>query len=442
MRNIVIIGNGISGITCARNIRKLSDDNITVISAETKHFYSRTALMYVYMGHMKYENIKPYEDWFWEKNRINLVQNFVQKIDSNNKQLFFSDGTTINYDVLVLATGSQTSKFGWPGQDLIGVQGLYNLQDLKSMEANTKNIHHAVIVGGGLIGVEMAEMLHSRGIHLTFLVREKYFWNNVLPMEDAMLVGNHIAKHGIEFLYETELKEIRADENGRVKEIETTQGKIIKCQFVGLTTGVKPNISFVQGSGINTDKGIMINEYFETNVSNIYAIGDCAQFEKPLPGRKPIEQVWYTGRMHGETLARTICGSKTFYKPSVWFNSAKFFNLEYQTYGVVMPTPQENETSFFWQHPQKDIAIRFVYDKNTQRCIAVNSYGIRLRHEYFDKWLKEEKSISYVLQNLSKANFDPEFFKHYEHLIIAAFTKQTNIAVVAPRKKMFALFNL
>ena len=101
MKKIVIIGNGISGITAARNIRKLSDYEITVISAETDHFFSRTAIMYVYMGHMKYENIKPYEDWFWKKNKIDLVRDFVVEVDTSGKVLNLRSGPNMAYDVLI-----------------------------------------------------------------------------------------------------------------------------------------------------------------------------------------------------------------------------------------------------------------------------------------------------------------------------------------------------
>jgi len=119
--HIAIIGNGISGVTVARHIRKLSDKKITIISAETEYFFSRTALMYVYMGHMKFEHTEPYEDWFWEKNRIALKKGFVKTIDTSNKMLHFAEGDTLKYDRLVLATGSKPNKFGWPGQDLEGV---------------------------------------------------------------------------------------------------------------------------------------------------------------------------------------------------------------------------------------------------------------------------------------------------------------------------------
>ena len=166
MENIVIIGNGISGVTAARHIRKLSDKRITIISAESEYFFSRTALMYVYMGHMKFEHTQPYENWFWKKNRIDLIHDYVTKVDHKNKQLHLKDKGTIAYDKLIIATGSKPNRFGWPGQDLKGVQGLYSKQELEQLEVDAPNketCHRAVIVGGGLIGIELAEMLQKQG---------------------------------------------------------------------------------------------------------------------------------------------------------------------------------------------------------------------------------------------------------------------------------------
>jgi NAD(P)H-nitrite reductase large subunit len=448
--NIVIIGNGISGVTCARHIRKLNSYvSITIISAETDYFYSRTALMYVYMGHMKFEHTKPYEDWFWKKNRINLLNKFVLKVDVSSQTLTFSDGTEIKYGRLVIATGSQSNKFGWPGQDLIGVQGLYNYQDLQSMEENTKGIKRAVIVGGGLIGIEMAEMLSSRNIPVTFLVREKNFWSNILPEEESQLINRHIIEHGIDLRLGAELKEIKGsltespkDTKERVKSIITGAGEEIECQFVGLTVGVNPNISFLKDSGIKIDRGVMINEFFETNIKNIYAIGDCAQFKNPLNGRRPIEQVWYTGKKHGETLAQTICGNRTTYNPGNWFNSAKFFDIEYQTYGMINSKIEEDESTVFWEHPDGKICFRALWDKNKRNILGINVFGIRMRHKVFDQWISDQKSIEYVMENLKEANFDPEFFKQYEREIIEKFNQETNSNIKLKKssllKKLFA----
>jgi NADPH-dependent 2,4-dienoyl-CoA reductase/sulfur reductase-like enzyme len=367
---------------------------------------------------MRYEDTKPYEDGFWKKNRINLLNRSVNKINTNNRQLLFSNGEFLTYDILILALGSQPNKFGWKGKDLKGVQGLYSYQDLQLMEQNTKQVNRAVVVGGGLIGVEMVEMLKSRNISVTFLVREKNFWDIVLPVEEAKLIEKHIKEHHVDLRLDTELKEIISDENGRVKAIVTSKDEIIHCEFVGLTVGVSPNVGFIKDSEINIDRGILVDEYFETNVENVYAIGDCAQFIHPPNGRRPIEQVWYTGRMHGETLAHTIVTcEKVSYNPGHWFNSAKFFDIEYQTYGNVPSKLPEHLDSFYWEHPTENICLRLVFEKETELFIGLNVFGIRMRHAVVDAWLTEERSIAYVMEFLREANFDPEFYTRYEKVI-------------------------
>jgi NADPH-dependent 2,4-dienoyl-CoA reductase/sulfur reductase-like enzyme len=216
-------------------------------------------------------------------------------------------------------------------------------------------------------------------------------------------------------------------------------GEKINCQFVGISTGVKPNISFLKDSEIKTDKGILINEFFETSCKNVYAIGDCAQFEKPIASRKPLEQVWYTGRMHGETLAQTLCGNKTAYQPGPWYNSAKFFNVEYQTYGIVPAKTEKENDYFFWQHPVKNIAVGFYFSKENKTLLGINAYGMRLRHVVFDDWLRNKKSVEYILENFAKALFDAEFKKNYLPEIISSFNAKTGASV--KRKKRFSFTN-
>jgi NAD(P)H-nitrite reductase large subunit len=416
--NIIIIGNGITGITCARNIRKKnSDATITVISDESEHFYSRTALMYIYMGHMKYENTKPYEDWFWSKNRINLIQATVNYLNTVDKSIELEDSRILNYDKLVLATGSIPNNFGFPGEDLNGVQALYNLQDLAKMEKNTSNISSAVIVGGGLIGIEMAEMLHSRNISVTMLIRENAYWANVLPQQEAQLIGNHLHKHGIQLKFNTELQEIRTIDQVNVHSIVTKQKETIDCQFLGITTGVKPNIKFLKNSSIEIEKGILVNEFLETNIPDVFAAGDCAQFRFAKNGEAPIEQLWYTGKMQGETLANTICGNKTTYDRGIWFNSAKFFDLEFQTYGKVLAEITPEQESFYWAHENGKISFRANYNKSDRSIIGFNFIGIRFRQVIAEHWIREQKEIEYVIDNLKQGWFNPEFSDtHYEKI--------------------------
>ncbi len=424
--HIAIIGNGVSGVTAARFLRKLSDHQITIISSESKHFYSRPALMYIYMGHMRYEDTKPYEDWFWEKNRIDLVFDQVNQVDTQNKTLKLAKSDPIKYDKLIIAVGSKSNKFGWPGQDLNAVRGLYDLSDLEEMEKYSEGLNRAVIVGGGLIGIEMTEMFHTRGVPVTMLVREQSYWSNVLPKEESLLVSNHIKDHHIDLRLGVNLQEIIDDGNGRAAGIIIKEtGEKIDCGFVGLTAGVRPNIGLLKDTDIELGKGVKVNEYLETNIPDIYAIGDCAEVNNPVPGRRPIEAVWYTGRIMGETVAYNICGKKTPYDPGIWFNSAKFLDIEYQVYGDVPSKFKENQANLYWEHQDGTKSIRLVYDKDNLNIIGFNLLGIRYRHEVCEKWLRDKTHVEEVITHLSLANFDPEFFKEYEAYIVDLYNQQT-----------------
>ncbi len=425
--HIAIVGNGIAGITAARHIRKYTGHRITVISEETDYFFSRTALMYVYMGHMKFDRLHPYPRDFWRKNSIDLVRDRVTGIDLAQSTLAMEKQGPLIYDKLVLATGSVPATYDWPGQGLFGVQGLYSKQDLDTLEhwaPDRGTCPRAVIVGGGLIGVELAEMLRSRDIEVTFLVRESSYWNTILPKGESGMINTHLREHGIDLRLGTGLGSIVADDQGRVRAVTLAgSGEEIPCRLVGLTTGVTPNIGFLANSGLDLGRGILVDRYLETSQPGVYAIGDCAEIREPCAGRKPIEAVWYTGRMMGETVARTVCGLPTSYDPGHWFNSAKFFDIEYQAYGRVSAAIQKplDETHYHWRHPGKNKSLTLAYNNTTRRFLGLVAMGIRIRHVIADSWLRQEKDIDYVIAHLSDAYFDAEFQEHYAARVAHGF---------------------
>ncbi|WP_124981774.1 NAD(P)/FAD-dependent oxidoreductase [Nonlabens xiamenensis] len=434
MKHIVIIGNGIAGVTAARHIRKLSDHRITIISGETDYFFSRTALMYVYMGHMKFKHTQPYENWFWKKNRLELVKAWVKRVNVDQKEVLLEQGQTISYDQLVLATGSIPNKFGWPGEDLDGVQGLVSKMDLELLEKNAPDnstCKRAVIIGGGLIGVELAEMLLTRKIPVTFLIREKYFWDGVLPAPDAQLISQHIKLHHVDLRHEEELDEILDNGSGRVHAITTKKGERIDCDFVGLCAGVRPQINFLKDSGIETNRGILVDRFLQTNVPDVYAIGDCAEQREPVGERKAVEAVWYTGRMMGETLAQNLCGNPTAWNPGHWFNSAKFMDIEYQTYGWVWNKPKEGNAHYHWKEKDSNRAITIEYHLATRKFVGINTFMIRLQHKQFDQWLSNGATVDEVIRNLDLAGFDPEFYKKPFEAIKKDFINQSQDSVLS-----------
>lgn len=414
----IIIGNGIAGTTLARQIRKKSGESILMVSEETPYFFSRTALMYVFMGHLRFEETQPYEDHFWEKNNIALLQAQVTTLIPKENSIILASGEKISYDTLILATGSKPNTLPHLNNQGKAIQGFYHKWDLEKLEQWAATTQQAVVVGGGLIGVELAEMLHSRNIEVHYLIRDTHFGAHLLPLEEGKMVTNHLKEHGIHLHLNDSLEQFIFDDAKRVQAVKTKQGINLTCQWVGLAVGVSPNVAKFKDSSIIINKGVVVDSFLKSNIDNIYAIGDCAELGLPPAGRKKIEPIWYSARAMGETLAQTLCGKPTIYQPGPWFNSAKFFDIEYQIYGQVSIQPEaKKECHMYWQHPQKNCSLRMAYDPKTMRFLGVLALGIRLHHTLFDRWLRQEKNFTFVLEHLSEANFDPEFTADYLNAI-------------------------
>jgi len=421
--HVAIVGNGVAGVSAALRIRARRPEwRISLISGESRHHWSRPALMYVFMGHMRYQETKPFPDSFWAENRIDLVRGWVTRIDTERRRLEMHRGEPIAWDRLLIATGSKSNRFGWPGQELKGVQGMYGLFDLHELYENAREARRAVIVGGGLIGIEMAEMLHSRNIHVTFLVRESSYWNNILDHEESGMVNRLIREQGIGLELETELGSIEDDGTGRCGAVVTKDGRRLECQIVGLTAGVSPNVAVTAGSGIETGRGVLVDDRLRTRAEGVWAAGDCAEIVDEGGGRNLIQQVWYTGKLQGEAAGDDIAGEPRRYDPGIWYNSAKFLDLEYHTYGAVN-RKVEGERNLYWEHPGHRHSARIVTAADGA-VIGLQSMGLRWRHPVAERWLREKRDVSWAIDHVGELSFEPELHEAYEADIRRSFREQ------------------
>ena len=405
--HIVIIGNGIAGVTAARHVRKGSATaRITLVSDETPTPYARTALMYVYMRTLTRELTHLYEERFWDENRIERVHDRVESVDLAGRRLGLRDGAPLDYDRLLIATGSTPLIPSWPGHQLDGVQGLYGLADLDRLEAATPGVRHGVVVGGGLIGVELAEMLRVRGKRVTFLVREDRYLPRVLVPEESALVADAIRAHGVDLRFGSEVA--RVEGTDRVDAVVTSDGDRLAAEVVGVGTGVQPNVGWLDGTGIDVDRGVLVDETLQTNVPGVFAAGDCAQLRRPPGDEPPTRPIWYTARLQGATAAFGLLGQPRAYAPGVFFNSAKFFDLEYQTYGRATGTAPEGEAYWLATDGARSVRIQHRSDA-TQRVVGVASLGVRMRQDVCTGWVADGVSLDQARRQLDRARFDPEF---------------------------------
>ena len=424
--HLVIIGNGITGVSAALRARELDPGcKITMISGESDFHYSRPALMYIFMGHMGYKETKPYEDSFWKDQQIDLVRGWVARIDGEAHRLELHGGGELTYDRLLIATGATPNKFGWPGQELKRVQGFYSLMDLKKLYENCEGAKRGVVVGGGLIGLELAEMLHSRGIAVSILVRESSYWNSVLPAEESAMITREIQASGMDLRLDCELKQIIDGGAGEAVAVETSLGDRIECQVVGLTAGVSPNKAIAELSGIACGRGVLTDWSLRTQTADVWAAGDCAELVNEGDARNTIEQVWYTGKAQGVIAAESMVGQDSTYKQGIWFNSAKFLDIEYQTYGQV-GFHLEGEQQIFWEDQAAKKLFRIVHIDG--RIVGINAMGMRWRHRVAEAWIRDRRDVEYVLTHLEDAGFDPEFYVRLEGAIRIELKRQMSAA--------------
>ncbi len=416
-----ILGNGIAGTTAARHLRKAdSGARITLISDETDHPYARTALMYVFMGHVRYQDTKLYEDRFWADNRIERRRARVARVAPAARHLVMADGSTLPYDRLLVATGSSPVRAGWPGETLAGIFPLYGIGDVERLDAHVgrgEGVGRAVVVGGGLTGVELTEMLHSRGVPVTFLVRDARFMGKTLPPEESHLVEAEIRRHGIDLRMETEVARFTGE--NRVEGVVTAGGETIPAGVVGATVGVRPNLAALDGSGIETAQGVLVDEFLQTSAPDVFAAGDCAQWRSPERGHAPVEQLWYSARRQGFFAARNLLGEGVPFEKGVFFNSAKFYTLEWQQYGAVPAGDVPGLASVVWQDGRR--LVRLVYEGRTGALAGVNVLGTRYRADVCRDWIARRTPLAEVVAGLDRANFDPEFHARPEPRIQRAF---------------------
>ncbi|HEY5907986.1 MAG TPA: FAD-dependent oxidoreductase, partial [Vicinamibacteria bacterium] len=387
-------------------------------------FFSRPALMYVFAGQTTLKDTEPYDRGLYARMGFERISRRVDSVATAEKQLVFADGSRLGYDKLLLAVGSKGRPAPWPGADGPGVHCFVTLRDLEGLDRDAKKGGRAVVVGGGLIGVEAAEILHDRGLHVTFVIRENWYFPLALDENEAALVTEHMRSQGIDVRFGVNVQEILRGEGGGPRAVRLETGDEVPCDLVVSAIGVVPNTKFLEASGIGLSKGgaIEVDDTLKANVPDVYAAGDCANVTWADGTRRP-EQLWYTARDQGRLAARAMLGDAVTYRRGTWYNSAKFFDLEWTTAGWVPVLlnwdntpmdPGSDVRSWFQRVPGQFVSQRIVVKGD--RVVGFNMLGSRWNHEPMLEWIHERRGLDYVLEHLHEAQFDEEFMPRFRVL--------------------------
>jgi NADPH-dependent 2,4-dienoyl-CoA reductase/sulfur reductase-like enzyme len=427
MQRVAIVGTGVCGIEAALALRKREPETpITLISDEHDHFFSRPALMYVFAGQMTLRDTEPYDRELFARMGFTRARGRVAAVDPGTRTLAVDGGPAIGYDRLLIASGSKARPAPWPGSEGPGMHAFVTLRDLERLDADARAGGRAVVIGGGLIGVEVAEILAHRGLHVTFVIRESWYFPVALDRREAALVAEHLRRHGIDVRLESAVQEILRGASGAVRGVRVA-GEDLPCDLVVTAIGVVPNTAFLEGSGIQRAPGgaIEVDDALRTNVPGVWAAGDCANVTWIDGSRRP-EQLWYTARDQGRVAALSMCGDEAAYRRGAWYNSAKFFDLEYTTAGwVPVSLDLENRPvaadpgirTWFQRRPGAFASERIIC--RGERVVGFNMLGGRWNHEPLLEWIHERRSLDWVLAHLHEAQFDEEFERRFRVLATA-----------------------
>ncbi len=310
--DIVIIGNGIAGLTAAVEARRLDPDARIVIITDQCHPTNNTpALKQFATGKLEREQLLAYPAGTEREQRIHVIQAHVESINAQGKYLCLEGGGGFGYGSLLIATGSKPNGLpvGTPGRDFDGVLTLHRLADYLDLRRRLVEVGHAVVIGGGAHAIETVMGLLSWGITVHWLVRSATIMPRVLDQPASSLVLEHIQRAGAKIYLETEVAGI-VGRVGVVAGVITNQNQLIPCQLVLVCTGTRPNAALARHctEPMLCKNGILVDDHLRTSVRDIYAAGDVAALKNPQTGSYEPRAQWYSAVLEGRIAAAAMTG--------------------------------------------------------------------------------------------------------------------------------------
>ena len=328
--HIVIIGNSAAAVGCIEGIRKNNQEaDITVISNETHHTYSRPLISYLLYGKTDEQRMKYRPNSFYEENRVTAVLGkSVVRIDKDNKKVELDDGQIVAYDKLLVATGSKPFVPPMKGLDSVEKQFTFmTLNDAKALEAALFPSASVLVVGAGLIGLKCVEGIRDKVASVTVVDMADRILPSILDAEGSALVQKSIEQKGVKFILSNSVKEFKGNT------AFLTNDDILNFDIVVVAVGVRPNVELVKEIGGDVNRGINTDERCHTSIPDIYAAGDCTESYDITVNQHRILALLPNAYMQGESAGYDMVGASKPYDKAIPMNAIGFFGYHIITAG-------------------------------------------------------------------------------------------------------------
>jgi NAD(P)H-nitrite reductase large subunit len=331
----VIIGSGVAGIAAIEAMRSIdAAGSITLIGDDPYGFYSRPGLAYYLTGELHDQALFPRSAEDFRRLNFRYVKGKVKRILRDEHLLEVEDQAGISYERLLIAVGAQAMPLEVPGAELDGLLKLDHMSDAKLILKHARRGKTAVVVGGGITALELVEGLVLRGMKVHYLLRGDRYWSNVLDEHESRIVEHRLREEGVVLHHHAEVIEVTG-KNRSVNAVRLLNGQILKCDLVAYAIGIRPRVDLARQAGLAIDRGILVNEYLQTNDADIFAAGDVAQAYDPMSGRSILDSLWTPARQQGFTAGLNMAGKKTAYIKAPPFNVTRLAGLTTTIIGTV-----------------------------------------------------------------------------------------------------------
>ncbi|WP_373231890.1 nitrite reductase large subunit NirB [Cohnella sp.] len=411
-QKLVLIGNGMAGVRCIEEILKLAPNayEITIFGSEPHPNYNRIMLSKVLQGDTQIKDIT-INDWQWYKDHgITLYAgNPVAHIDIKGRKVISASGITVDYDRLILATGSLPFMLPLPGADLPGVTAFRDIKDCNTMMEASRRYKKAVVIGGGLLGLEAARGLLNLGMEVDVVHIFHHLMDRQLDLESAQMLKKELEKQGMRFLLEKHTEKILGKK--RVEGLQFKDGTKVAADLIVVAVGVRPNIKLAAESGIQVDRAIVVNDQMETNIPGVYAVGECAEHRGVTYGLvAPLYE-------QGKVLAKSICGiAAEGYQGSILYSQLKVSGVEVFSAGEI----RDSEVAATMKVVD---GIRGTYKKITvqdNRIVGAVLFGDSSEGNKLLSYIKQGASVSVLDQQAGSTSADSD-----EDYVCAMSDKET-----------------
>lgn len=333
----LILGNSAAGVTAAGTIRRADPaGEITIVGDEPYPYYARVLTSYYLGGLVTRDRLwLAGEEWYREQ-RIRLITGRrAVAVDIGSQRVGLDDGSELSYDRLLVATGAAPQQIDFPGKTLAGVFTLRTLDDAAAIRKFARPGGQAVIVGGGMVGLKAAEGLHARGLKVRLVVSSGRLLSQALDDTGAELVRRAMANAGFTIHLREDVVALEGRE--KVTAAVLRSGVTVPADVVVVGKGVRPNVPFLQGSGIDVDRGVLVDDYLATNIPGIYAAGDVAQAYDYAWQEPRLNAIWGNAVEQGRLAGLNMAGHHTAYRGGIGRNSLVVNGLGVISGGIVNP---------------------------------------------------------------------------------------------------------